>query len=49
VQQALGDKSPKSASVNAFAAPILVGWSDRELTNIFEECAALIAGAKCSK
>ena len=49
VQQALGDKSPKSASASAFAAPVLIGRSDRELTNIFEECAALIAGAKCSK
>lgn len=49
VQQALGDKSPKAASARAFVAPVLVGWSDRELTNIFEECAAMIASAKRSK
>ena len=49
VQQALGDKSPKSACGSAFSAPVLVGWSDKDLTSIFEECAAMIASATRSK
>lgn len=49
VQQALGDKSLKSASERAFGGPLLVGWSDKELTKTFEECAAMIAAAKRNK